>query len=71
MMSVSQIRQNYHEESAADINKQINLELYAFYTYRSLVSQISVLRSVLSQQLSDMLKLECDILLRTSCPYSL
>lgn len=39
MMSVSQVRQNYHEESEAGVNKQINLELYAFYTYRSLVSR--------------------------------
>eukprot|EP00118_Oscarella_pearsei_P024404 m.305979 g.305979 ORF g.305979 m.305979 type:complete len:174 (+) comp40873_c0_seq1:105-626(+) len=32
----SQIRQNFHEESEAGINKQINMELYAFYTYRSM-----------------------------------
>jgi len=30
------IRQNYHEESEAGINKQINLELYASYTYLSM-----------------------------------
>ena len=32
----NQVRQNYHEESEAGVNKQINLELYAFYTYTSL-----------------------------------
>ena len=30
------VRQNYHPDSEAFINKQINLELYAFYTYLSL-----------------------------------
>ena len=33
---ISAIRQNYHEESEAAINKQINLELYASYTYQSM-----------------------------------
>ena len=36
-MAESQVRQNYHPESEAGVNKQINLELYAFYTYLSLV----------------------------------
>ncbi|XP_033127242.1 soma ferritin-like [Anneissia japonica] len=30
-------RQNYHEESEAGINKQINLELYASYVYLSMM----------------------------------
>jgi len=30
----SQCRQNYHEESEAMINKQINMELYASYVYQ-------------------------------------
>ncbi|XP_022088323.1 soma ferritin-like [Acanthaster planci] len=30
------IRQNYHEESEAGVNKQINLELYASYVYLSM-----------------------------------
>ncbi|WP_440994814.1 ferritin family protein, partial [Cysteiniphilum litorale] len=30
------IRQNYHENSEASINKQINMELYASYVYMSL-----------------------------------
>lgn len=34
----SQVRQNYHEESEAGVNRQINLELYASYTYLSMVS---------------------------------
>jgi len=38
-MATSQVRQNYHEESEAGVNKQINLELYAFYTYLSMVSE--------------------------------
>eukprot|EP00397_Hematodinium_sp_SG-2012_P062825 GEMP01085573.1.p1 GENE.GEMP01085573.1~~GEMP01085573.1.p1 ORF type:complete len:171 (+),score=21.89 GEMP01085573.1:112-624(+) len=32
----SQIRQNYHEDCEAAINKQINLELYASYVYLSM-----------------------------------
>jgi len=32
----SQVRQNYHEESEAGVNRQINLELYASYTYMSM-----------------------------------
>lgn len=30
------VRQNYHEASEAGVNKQINLELYAHYTYLSM-----------------------------------
>jgi len=33
---MSIVRQNYHEESEAGVNKQINLELYASYTYLSM-----------------------------------
>jgi len=32
----SQVRQNYHEECEASINKQINMELYASYVYLSM-----------------------------------
>jgi len=32
-----QVRQNYHEETEAGVNKQINLELTSFYTYLSMV----------------------------------
>nr|AFX93744.1 ferritin 2 [Ruditapes decussatus] len=35
-MSVSRPRQNFHQESEAGINKQINMELYASYCYLSM-----------------------------------
>jgi len=35
-MSLSQCRQNFHSESEAGINRQINMELYASYTYQSM-----------------------------------
>jgi len=35
-MSVSQCRQNYHSDSEANINRQINMELYASYSYHSM-----------------------------------
>ena len=38
-MAQTQPRQNYHAESEAGINKQINLELYASYCYQSMVSR--------------------------------
>uniref|UniRef100_A0A8C5Z7D9 Ferritin n=1 Tax=Marmota marmota marmota TaxID=9994 RepID=A0A8C5Z7D9_MARMA len=34
--SPSQARQNYHQDSEAAINSQINLELYASYVYLSI-----------------------------------
>ena len=34
----SNVRQNYHPDSEEGVNKQINLELYAMYTYLSMVS---------------------------------
>merc|ERR1711970_208301 len=34
----SQVRQNYHEECEALINKQINMEFYASYVYLSMSS---------------------------------
>jgi ferritin heavy chain len=36
MSSKSRIRQNYHDECEAGVNKQINLELYACYVYQQL-----------------------------------
>jgi len=36
MSRETQPRQNYHAESEAGINKQINLELYASYVYQSM-----------------------------------
>ena len=35
-MAESQVRQNYHQDCEALVNKQINLELFAFYTYTSM-----------------------------------
>uniref|UniRef100_A0A2K6CKI7 Ferritin heavy chain n=1 Tax=Macaca nemestrina TaxID=9545 RepID=A0A2K6CKI7_MACNE len=34
--STSQVHQNYHQDSEAAINRQINLELYASYVYLSI-----------------------------------
>ena len=39
-MATSQVRQNYHPESEEGVNKQINMELYAMYTYLSMVRLI-------------------------------
>jgi len=36
MSKVSQVRQNFHQESEAGVNKQINLELYASYVYQQM-----------------------------------
>lgn len=35
-MAQTRPRQNYHEESEAGVNRQINLELYASYVYHSM-----------------------------------
>lgn len=35
-MSVSQVRQNFHEETEAALNAQINMELTASYVYQAL-----------------------------------
>ena len=37
-MAVSRIRQNFHEECEALINKQINMEFYASFVYLSMAS---------------------------------
>merc|ERR1712107_626193 len=37
-MAMSKIRQNYHEDCEALINKQINMEFYASYVYPSMSS---------------------------------
>jgi ferritin heavy chain len=34
----NQVRQNFHEDCEAAINKQINMELYASYVYLSMVN---------------------------------
>lgn len=38
-METSQIRQNYHRDCEAAINRMINMELFASYTYTSMVSR--------------------------------
>ena len=35
---MSRVRQNFHEESEASINKQINMEMHASYVYLAMVS---------------------------------
>jgi len=35
-MAATQPRQNYHQDSEAAVNKQINMELYASYVYQSM-----------------------------------
>jgi len=35
-MALSQCRQNFHSESEAGVNRQINMELYASYCYQSM-----------------------------------
>lgn len=37
-METSQIRQNYHRDCEAAVNRMINMELFASYTYMSMVS---------------------------------
>ena len=39
----SRIRINFHSDSEAMINKQINMELYASYVYMAMVSKKSSL----------------------------
>ncbi len=48
MAQQSIIRQNYHSDSEAGVNKQINLELYASYVYLSMVCSrfVSFVRKV-------------------------
>jgi len=37
-MSLSKVKQNFHAETEGLINKQINMELYASYTYLSMAA---------------------------------
>ena len=37
---MSRCRTNFHSENEANINKQINMELYASYVYLSMVSSV-------------------------------
>ncbi len=38
-MAENIVRQHYHAECEEGVNKQINLEFYAMYTYLSMVRQ--------------------------------
>lgn len=38
-MAANRVKQNFHSESEAAINKQINMELYASYVYQALAYQ--------------------------------
>nr|UYM80470.1 ferritin-like protein 1 [Phoronopsis harmeri] len=38
LLIMSLVRQNFHEECEAGVNKQVNLELYASYVYLSMAS---------------------------------
>jgi len=49
-MAVSKIRQNYHEDCEALINKQINMEFYASYVYLSMVSKKHVMNVTLKME---------------------
>ncbi|XP_028842166.1 ferritin, middle subunit-like [Denticeps clupeoides] len=40
-METSQIRQNYHRDCEAAINRMVNMELFASYTYTSMASYFS------------------------------
>lgn len=37
----SQVRQNYHRDCEAAINRMVNMELFASYTYTSMVSEMT------------------------------
>ena len=61
-MSQSKIRQNFHSNSEAFINKQINMELYASYVYLSMVSIILCLQTLALPPKKVTVKLSCSIL---------
>lgn len=37
----SQVRQNYHRDCEAAINRMVNMEMFASYTYTSMVRKFS------------------------------
>uniref|UniRef100_A0A8C7WUZ2 ferroxidase n=1 Tax=Oryzias sinensis TaxID=183150 RepID=A0A8C7WUZ2_9TELE len=46
--STSQVRQNYHRDCEAAINRMVNMELFASYTYTSMVRLPAVFKCFLS-----------------------
>ena len=42
----SRIRINFHSDSEAMINKQINMELYASYVYMAMVRKTNILNRI-------------------------
>ena len=48
-MALSKIRTNFHANSEALINKQINMELHASYVYMSMVSQVLLFPAIYLQ----------------------
>lgn len=41
-MSSNQVRQNFHEDCEDAINRQINMELFASYTYLAMVIENNI-----------------------------
>lgn len=42
----SQVRQNYHRDCEAAINRMVNMELYASYTYTSMVRTLHYMNGI-------------------------
>lgn len=55
-MAQSMVRQNYHQDCEAGVNKQINLELYASYVYLSMVMKNYCDTSLLCAQKNNFFK---------------
>uniref|UniRef100_A0A8C8DGY0 ferroxidase n=1 Tax=Oryzias sinensis TaxID=183150 RepID=A0A8C8DGY0_9TELE len=47
LASTSQVRQNYHRDCEAAINRMVNMELFASYTYTSMVRLPAVFKCLL------------------------
>ena len=62
---MSRCRTNFHSENEANINKQINMELYASYVYLSMVSSVyySYIFFKKPKLIGIFEKVQCDIIL--------
>ena len=49
---MSQCRQNYHEESEALVNRQINMELNAYYQYLTMVQVYLIVLAICCHHIS-------------------